>query len=171
MSSEDIEALPSGADELRAVRMQLGLTQQRMADKLGVSTRAIEEYESGRNAVPLSVRLALHIISMKVALERHDPKLTSEDTGRLAERLADLRTQENLGNKVNGWAISVRSLAGEGHGEMTYSWAVAADKSEDALAIIAAKQPEPKEGFSILARLSKYTVARLGLKEGDACPM
>jgi len=165
------DATPASPGELRLTRMRLGFTQQRMAEQLGVSTRTIEEYEGGRSAIPLSVTLALQVISMNVALARHDPNATTIETGLLAERIARLRAEEFLGDRVNGWSISMGTHAVEGHGEVTYSWAVAADSAEEALAIMNANQPKPKDGFAILARLSQFTIARLGLKKGDACPL
>ena len=171
MTSVNANVPPPAMGELRLVRTRLGLTQQQMADKLGVSTRAVEEYESGRNATPLSIGLALHIISMEFALTRQNPMLTTEATGRLTDRLAALRTEKFLGDRVNGWAISIGTRNVAGVGEATYSWAVAADQAEDALAIMAKSQPSPTEGFQVLARLSQYTIARLGLKRGEACPL
>jgi transcriptional regulator with XRE-family HTH domain len=165
------EVTPATSGELRLTRMRLGFTQQRMAEQLGVSTRTIEEYESGRSAIPLSVTLALQVISMNVALARNDPNATTMETGLLAERIARLRAAEFRGDRINGWAISIGTHALEGEGDVVYSWAVAADSVEEALAIMNSSQPKPKDGFSVVSRLSQFTIAKLGLKKGEACPL
>lgn len=162
--------VPNG-DALRTARSRLRLTQQQMADQLGISKRAIEEYESGRRPTPELVLQALTDVSMKAALKRRDPHAVSEDVGNLAEGLARLRAMALLGDKTNGWIVFV------GQGEVLgakadYTWAVAADRWEDALKIIGDRQPKPRTGeFHILGRLSQFTIAQLGLKVGDACPL
>jgi transcriptional regulator with XRE-family HTH domain len=163
------ETMSSG--ELKMVRGLLGLTQDRLATELGVSKRTVEEYEAGRRSIPAAIRLALHLVTMRIAVERQNAKLTTNETGNLADKLADLRAQEFLGDKVNGWAVSTGAHDVEGHGLTTYSWAVAADDGEAALKIIATRQPKPVGGFKLIARLSQYTIARLGLREGEACPL
>jgi DNA-binding XRE family transcriptional regulator len=42
-------------DEFKRVRSQWGLTQQQMADRLGVSRLSIGHWESGQNRVPTVV--------------------------------------------------------------------------------------------------------------------
>lgn len=47
-------------DELRAFRQAVGgWSQAKLAEELGASTRAIEEWEAGRRAPPPFLRLAL----------------------------------------------------------------------------------------------------------------
>lgn len=45
-------------DELRQLRRRLGLRQQDLADRLGLSKRAIAHYELGTRPIPLLVALA-----------------------------------------------------------------------------------------------------------------
>lgn len=47
------------ADEIKACRASLGLSQVRLAEVLGVSRRTVEEWEAGRNDPPPYLRLAL----------------------------------------------------------------------------------------------------------------
>src|SRR5580658_10616468 len=79
-----------GADpgELSMVRSLLGLTQQQMAEELGISMRSIQEYEAGRNRTPPFIRQALHLITIKTALKRRNPLLMTETTGRLVDDTA-----------------------------------------------------------------------------------
>jgi len=88
----------------------------------------------------------------------------------MVDDVARLRTGTFLGDRTNGWAVFVGRHVINGV-EAEYSWAVAADDAPDALKIIAREQPVPKEGFRILARLSQLTIARLGLRIGEACPL
>lgn len=49
-------------DEIRAFRQDLDLTQAELAERLGGSTRAIEDWEAGRRQAPAMLRLALAAI-------------------------------------------------------------------------------------------------------------
>jgi transcriptional regulator with XRE-family HTH domain len=161
-----------GADpgELSMVRSLLGLTQQQMAEELGISMRSIQEYEAGRNRTPPFIRQALHLITIKTALKRRNPLLMTETTGRLVDDTARMRARTLLGDKTNGWAV-ITGRASVNDEEADYMWAVAADDAEEALEIVSQRQPRPAGGFRIAGRLSQYTIAQLGLRVGDACPL
>lgn len=170
MPDEFADIPSASAVELRMVRQLLGLTQARIANRLGISTRAIEEYESGRRPTPIYIREALQFVSMEVALERRNPKLTTDKTGQLADALSELRVESYLGDHINGWAISIGS--GNVNGQMaTYAWAVAVDDLQEAITLLAKRTPKPADGFLPIARLSQFTIARLHLRKGEACPL
>jgi DNA-binding transcriptional regulator YiaG len=51
-----------GPTEIRVLRQSLGLSQAKLAERIGSSTRAVEEWEAGRRAAPAMLRLALAAI-------------------------------------------------------------------------------------------------------------
>lgn len=163
-----IPSISSG--EFRMVRQLLNDTQETFGKRLGLSKRTIEEYEAGRREIPIYIRDALHLACMKAALERRNPRLATEATGQLAEKLADLRAEVHFGDQVNGWAFAVADRQAEG-ASVTYAWAVAVDDMTAASAVLSRRTPAPPTGFRPLARLSQFTIARLRLREGDACPL
>lgn len=55
------------AEEIRAFRGRLGLSQAKLAAVLGVSTRAVEEWEAGRSAPFAYLRLALERLEQEAA--------------------------------------------------------------------------------------------------------
>jgi transcriptional regulator with XRE-family HTH domain len=59
------------ADEVREFRLILGLTQAGLAGALGVSLRAVEEWEGSRNPVPTYLQLALErLATLKTTADR-----------------------------------------------------------------------------------------------------
>jgi transcriptional regulator with XRE-family HTH domain len=59
------------ADEVREFRVILGLTQAGLAGVLGVSLRAVEEWEGSRNPVPTYLQLALErLVTLKTTADR-----------------------------------------------------------------------------------------------------
>lgn len=50
---------PPSPTEIRVFRLQMALTQAALAEALGASTRAVEQWESGRRAPPAMMRLAM----------------------------------------------------------------------------------------------------------------
>lgn len=57
---------PPSPAELREFRRKTGLSQARLAELLGASTRAVEEWEGGRRLPPPMLRLALGAINQNV---------------------------------------------------------------------------------------------------------
>jgi DNA-binding transcriptional regulator YiaG len=55
------------AEEIRIYRHAMKLTQAGLAEKLGASTRAVEEWEAGRRVAPAMLRLALAAIKADLA--------------------------------------------------------------------------------------------------------
>jgi hypothetical protein len=108
--------------------------------------------------------------TLKIALRRRDPRIMTDETARLAEDATRMRVEASLGDKTNGWAIFTGTVEVYGL-KSAYLWAVAANDAKEALDIIVDRQPQPAEGFRIVGRLSQYTIARLGLKVGDARPL
>lgn len=49
---------PPSPDLIRTFRAAVGLSQVRLAEQLGVSTRAVEEWEAGRRSAPAYLALA-----------------------------------------------------------------------------------------------------------------
>lgn len=54
---------PPAATEIKLFRLKVGMTQAQMAECLGASTRAVEEWEAGRRAAPAMLRLAFAAIN------------------------------------------------------------------------------------------------------------
>jgi transcriptional regulator with XRE-family HTH domain len=50
--------VPPVATEIRMFRQKLGLSQAKLAEILGLSTRAVEEWEAGRRTAPAMLRFA-----------------------------------------------------------------------------------------------------------------
>jgi len=50
-------------EELRSVRKALGWSQSRLAEALGMSLRSIQGYESGEQAIPRVVALAISAVT------------------------------------------------------------------------------------------------------------
>lgn len=57
---------PPSATEIKAFRRAAELSQAALAEKLGVSTRAVEEWEGSRRQAPPMLRLALGAIKERV---------------------------------------------------------------------------------------------------------
>ena len=53
------------ASELRHRREMLSMTQQQFAERLGLSRRTVQYYESGQLAVPRTVQLALQALELE----------------------------------------------------------------------------------------------------------
>lgn len=51
--------MPMSPSAFKRNRERLGLTQQKMADELGVARRTLQNWEAGSNPVPRAVDLAL----------------------------------------------------------------------------------------------------------------
>jgi putative transcriptional regulator len=49
-------------EELKAARQRLGLTQAGLAEKLGVSRRTVEAWESGRRNIPAPIEKLVNIL-------------------------------------------------------------------------------------------------------------
>lgn len=54
--------MPPTATELKLFRSKAGLSQAALAERLGASTRAVEEWEAARRHAPAMLRLALAAI-------------------------------------------------------------------------------------------------------------
>jgi DNA-binding XRE family transcriptional regulator len=100
MSLEKLDIIDAG--ELRMVRTLLGLTQKEMAEELDISTRTIEEYESGRKPIPKIMRAALHYVSLVAAVQRGNPRLVTDNTARLADKLATMRGGSIIAAAIQG---------------------------------------------------------------------
>ena len=57
---------PPTAVELKTFRSSTGLSQSELANELGVSKRAIEEWEAGRRTPPAFLRLALAAVNAQL---------------------------------------------------------------------------------------------------------
>lgn len=53
------------ADQLKKIRARLGLTQSQLAEKLGVSSKAVQSWEQGWRPVPGPVEKLMEIFSKK----------------------------------------------------------------------------------------------------------
>lgn len=85
---EGFSRMSSG--EIRMVRELLALTQADMAHRLDISRRTLEDWEGGKSTAPSFLRLALQLISMRIADERGNPRLTTDKLRHLAARVANL---------------------------------------------------------------------------------
>ena len=55
------------SNELKATRAKMMLTQQTLADRLGLSIRTIKYYEAGQISIPKPVELAIKAIELEAA--------------------------------------------------------------------------------------------------------
>lgn len=55
------------SNELKTTRAKMMLTQQTLADRLGLSIRTIKYYEAGEIAIPKPVELAIKAIELEAA--------------------------------------------------------------------------------------------------------
>ena len=55
------------SNELKKTRAKMMLTQQTLADRLGLSIRTIKYYEAGQIAIPKPVELAIRAIELEAA--------------------------------------------------------------------------------------------------------
>ena len=55
------------SDELKNTRAKMMLTQQTLADRLGLSIRTIKYYEAGEINIPRPVELAIRAIELEAA--------------------------------------------------------------------------------------------------------
>ncbi|PWB94641.1 helix-turn-helix domain-containing protein [Methylosinus sporium] len=78
-------------EELIALRKRLGLTQVEMADRMGLSTRALQVIEAGESLRGLHVAAAERV-ALAVAVERGDPMLAPVTIRREALELARMVT-------------------------------------------------------------------------------
>lgn len=50
-------------EELKAKRLELGLTQTQLGERLGVTLRAVQYYEAGQRPISRTIELLLGVIS------------------------------------------------------------------------------------------------------------
>jgi transcriptional regulator with XRE-family HTH domain len=75
-------------EELIALRRTLGLTQADMAAEMGLSHRAYQELEAGSGPISRRNRNAAERVSLRLAVQRADPKLAAIDIRLEATELA-----------------------------------------------------------------------------------
>ena len=97
LSSRSLRSCPpvrlAAMSELRALRKQLGLTQQRLADVLGKTRETISEFERGKRPVPRETLLAVLCLCLW-AIER--AKVSPPDPLVLAPVLHPMPDQQVL---------------------------------------------------------------------------
>ena len=74
--------------DLKAIRDALGMSQQQMADALGMSRKAITEMESGKARIEVRTGLAARFLRAQRAVDRIDRgmvHLEDDDAGNLAK--------------------------------------------------------------------------------------
>lgn len=76
--------------QLEAIRKQLGLTQMQMAERLGMSMRALPDIEAGTSKERTVHLQAAHSVSLRMAVQSNDASLATEEIRDLALRLARL---------------------------------------------------------------------------------
>ena len=74
--------------KVETVRKHLGLTQEQMAARLGMSTRAVQDIEAGKSQEREIHQLAADRISLSRAVTQNDPTLATPEMRDLALRLA-----------------------------------------------------------------------------------
>jgi transcriptional regulator with XRE-family HTH domain len=78
----------NSTSEMIALRKSLGLTQAQMAEKIGLTTRAYHDLESGRSTVRAIHIQAAERAALDIAVERMDPMLAPASVRRSALELA-----------------------------------------------------------------------------------
>ncbi len=76
------------AQALRAFREGLRLTQNQLAESLGMTSRAYQELEAGRSQVRVIHALALETISLRMAVAHGEPSLAAPTIREEARKLA-----------------------------------------------------------------------------------
>ena len=88
------------AKKIKLERLRLGLSQEKMAKRLGVIARTIRNYESGKTHVPDTVT-KLHYCLKRNDMIKRMQKTTEETIAAEQKKLAELQEKFEEG-KLNG---------------------------------------------------------------------
>jgi transcriptional regulator with XRE-family HTH domain len=88
-------------DDLVALRKELGLTQQGMADKFDMAIRSYQSIEAGESEYRYIHRLAAERVALSVAVDKKDPSLVPGPVRQDALEL--IRLGQLLGNPAYRW--------------------------------------------------------------------
>lgn len=85
----ETQGLPTPGQRLFARRRALGLSQAELAERFGISGRALQDLESGKSAVKDAYLLAVEYVALQLAAERKSPMLASTEGRTLALEIAE----------------------------------------------------------------------------------
>lgn len=104
LRDELAEEDPLTAAELRIAREYLGLTGDKMAEKLGVNPRTLRSWEQGRDPIPGRIRP--EVAEMKAATDAAVAKLVADLEGSDDDTLITYRTDEEYKEAMRGTSWS-----------------------------------------------------------------
>ena len=97
---------------VRAARKSKGLTQKDLAEKLKISKKSLENYESGRVDVPTATAIALYRIC-EFAPTFYDPPLEGQSQYRDAEGVKEVEGEEVTAKYISLLEQNVKRLEQE----------------------------------------------------------
>jgi len=92
MTQPNIAKPPVGhAEQLKNIRVRLGLTQSQMADRLGLKLRGYQELEADVTTPRIAYVLAAEHVGLEEAVNRGDPDLAPPNVAYLTSELHKLK--------------------------------------------------------------------------------